>query len=109
MRGRSGGGMPVPPRGSMDWQGYGKCVGKDPALFDELPCRPTLDDWKRVEHAQDEFCARCSVRSECLVFAMENRESGVRGGHYVTDGRVCRPPSERQGKTVYTGKAVYAL
>jgi len=71
----------------MDWQDLSACLGEDPALFDEFLAKPGAEERKRVIAAK-KICAACPVRAECLSFGMSNKESGVRGGEYLSLGRV---------------------
>ena len=57
----------------MTWQEEGSCRGVDPEVF-----FPISDDdaWRAKE-----ICTACDVRSDCLVFSLQNRERyGVWGG-----------------------------
>lgn len=57
----------------MTWQEEGSCRGVDPEVF-----FPISDDeaWRAKE-----YCAVCTVRTDCLAFSLQNRERyGVWGG-----------------------------
>lgn len=68
------------------WQGLGACVGMDPEIFFPL----------RGESSEDarEICRPCSVKEECLEFAVANNEQfGIWGGFIVA--RRQRPGSRQ--------------
>ena len=66
----------------MTWRDSAKCRGISPDFF-----FPFASDEVRVAEAKS-FCADCSVRSECLDFAITTRqEHGVWGGASEKDRR----------------------
>ena len=60
-------------RADTTWRNYGACNGLDPSIF-----------FPESEEASDEalsICAECSVRVNCLEYALARREKeGVWGG-----------------------------
>lgn len=61
-----------------DWQAAGACQSADPDIFFPLSASgastPQISEARRI-------CARCTVRRECLDFAMRNGEMhGIWGG-----------------------------
>ncbi|MFQ5948467.1 MAG: WhiB family transcriptional regulator [Acidimicrobiia bacterium] len=67
-----------------DWRVLAACRDSDPSLF--FPIGITGPALQQIEAAK-RICAECSVREECLLFALEtNQEAGVWGG-YVEDER----------------------
>jgi len=56
-----------------EWMGQGRCKNVDPAVF--FP-----SDWIGVQSAQ-RICIDCTVRHQCLDYALANRiADGVWGG-----------------------------
>ncbi|MEU5278185.1 WhiB family transcriptional regulator [Streptomyces asoensis] len=62
----------------MEWLRSAACVGEDPELFFPVgTAGPAL----RETEAAKRVCARCTVRPECLSFALaDGLTSGVWGG-----------------------------
>lgn len=58
------------------WQLRAGCIGEDP---DEMFPRTTFNSW-RVKAITERNCSWCPVRTECLVDALVNPVSGIRGG-----------------------------
>jgi WhiB family transcriptional regulator, redox-sensing transcriptional regulator len=66
--------------GDEGWEERAACRGADVELFFSVE----EEDQKRAL----EFCARCEVRSECLEYAVANREMyGIWGGMPESDRR----------------------
>ncbi|MDR0436615.1 MAG: WhiB family transcriptional regulator [Propionibacteriaceae bacterium] len=62
----------------MDWRDKAACLDEDPELF--FPVGNTGPALAQIEEAK-KVCARCSVREECLRWALENgQDHGVWGG-----------------------------
>ncbi len=67
-----------------DWRDLAACRDSEPALF--FPVGTTGPALDLIEEAKS-ICAQCSVREECLMYALEtNQEAGVWGG-YAEDER----------------------
>ncbi len=67
-----------------DWRDLAACRDSEPALFFPVgstgPALDLIDEAKAI-------CEQCSVREECLMYALEtNQEAGVWGG-YAEDER----------------------
>ncbi len=67
-----------------DWRDLAACRDSEPALFFPVgttgPALDLIDEAKAI-------CGQCSVREECLMYALEtNQEAGVWGG-YAEDER----------------------
>jgi len=61
-----------------DWRSRGACLSADPDLF--FPISLTEASAGQVSRAKA-YCARCSVRSECIRFALDHPDvQGVWGG-----------------------------
>ncbi len=67
-----------------DWRDLAACRDSEPNLF--FPVGTTGTALDHIEEAKA-ICAQCSVREECLMYALEtNQEAGVWGG-YAEDER----------------------
>lgn len=67
-----------------DWRDLAACRDSEPNLF--FPVGTTGPALDFIEEAKT-ICGECSVRDECLMYALEtNQESGVWGG-YAEDER----------------------
>jgi hypothetical protein len=74
------------------WQNLALCtniVGKrkpngdaDDPLFD------SYESEESTAKATDEMCSRCPVKKNCFLEGVENGESGVWGGWYLTNGAI---------------------
>ncbi len=67
-----------------DWRDLAACRDSEPALFFPVgttgPALDLIDEAKAI-------CGQCSVKEECLMYALEtNQEAGVWGG-YAEDER----------------------
>ncbi len=68
----------------IDWRELAACRDSEPNLF--FPVGTTGPALDLIEEAK-EICAQCTVREECLMYALEtNQEAGVWGG-YAEDER----------------------
>jgi len=76
----------------LDWQRDSECQWYDPALFDAFS-RASKKAWHRVFRAA-QICDRCSVRTECMEFGMDEQMTGVWGGFYMVEGQVTMPRAE---------------
>lgn len=66
--------------GEEGWEEQSACRGADVELFF------AVEEEQQKEAL--EFCARCDVRTECLEYAIENREMyGIWGGMLESDRR----------------------
>ncbi len=67
-----------------DWRDLAACRDSEPALF--FPVGTTGPALDLIDEAKS-ICGQCSVREECLMYALEtNQEAGVWGG-YAEDER----------------------
>ena len=67
-----------------DWRELSACRDSDPEIF--FPIGTTGPAIQQISKAKA-ICAQCSVKEECLQYALEsNQESGVWGG-YAEDER----------------------
>lgn len=65
-------------RYASDWQAAGACQSADPDIF--FPLSGSGASTSQISEAR-RICARCTVRRECLDFAMRNGEMhGIWGG-----------------------------
>lgn len=70
------------------WRDHALCRDTDPDLF--FPVGTTGLALVQIEHAK-QVCHECSVRSECLDFALAtNQDSGIWGGLSEEERRVIR-------------------
>jgi WhiB family redox-sensing transcriptional regulator len=64
-----------------DWRPLAACKGIDPELFFSSDELPNKQDRIEREASAKAICARCSVRSECLSYAIAAGERyGIWGG-----------------------------
>ncbi len=71
-----------------EWKGQAACRVITPDLF--FPLGSTGDALDQIADAK-QVCQTCSVRRECLQFALEtNQEAGVWGGTSEEERRVMR-------------------
>jgi DNA-binding response OmpR family regulator len=63
--------------GSGHWMSYGACHGADPELF--FPITTAGRALGQVNSAKA-LCVRCTVRADCLSYALETRQHGIWGG-----------------------------
>jgi WhiB family redox-sensing transcriptional regulator len=64
-----------------DWRASAACKGIDPELFFASEDLPNKQDRIEREAAAKAVCARCSVRAECLTYAIAAGERyGIWGG-----------------------------
>lgn len=67
------------------WTSRGACVGQDPAVFFPLETGSTgrvignIVDPAALEAARD-ICARCTVTTECLTWALHHEAHGIWAG-----------------------------
>jgi WhiB family redox-sensing transcriptional regulator len=67
-----------------DWRDLAACRDSEPNLF--FPVGTTGPALDQIDEAKS-ICTECSVREECLMYALQtNQESGVWGG-YAEDER----------------------
>ena len=67
-----------------DWRDLAACRDSEPNLF--FPVGTTGPALDLIDEAK-EICTECSVREECLMYALQtNQEAGVWGG-YAEDER----------------------
>lgn len=68
----------------IDWRQVAACRDSDPGVF--FPIGTTGPALDQIAIAKS-ICAQCTVREECLQYALEsNQEAGVWGG-YAEDER----------------------
>lgn len=73
---------------TTDWRDLAECRDSEPSLF--FPVGTTGPAVEQIE-AAIAICMSCSVREECLQYALEtNQESGVWGGYAEDDRRRLR-------------------
>jgi WhiB family redox-sensing transcriptional regulator len=72
----------------MSWAPHARCVGEDPELFFPMGTGDRFTD--QVDRAKS-VCNRCSVRAECLEWALVTcQDAGVWGGHDEEERRRIR-------------------
>lgn len=67
----------------FEWRDLALCPGMDPNDFYE---KYEVD----VTHAKtiDQLCLSCPMRKECLLEGVQNKEWGVWGGWFLSNGRI---------------------
>lgn len=82
----------------MDWRTSAACRDEDPELF--FPIGTTGPAVEQTEAAK-RVCAGCSVRDECLEFALAtNQDAGVWGGLNEDERRTLRRQRQRARRRV---------
>ena len=105
---------PQPPIESLpDWHLDASCRGKDPNLFFAWADRvgegdrrggASIDARRRIEEQNTQakrICGGCSVRAECLDWALKTRQpAGIFGGLTIRERRRERPPGSLRGASL---------
>ena len=80
------------------WRDHALCRDTDPELF--FPVGTTGIALVQIDKAR-QVCGECTVRSECLEYALDtNQDSGIWGGLSEEERRVIR--RQRRGRNVAT-------
>jgi WhiB family redox-sensing transcriptional regulator len=67
------------PRGDIAWQRRAMCIGEDSDIF--FPEHYAGPQGEKAVSIAKEICNTCEVKSECLAYAMRNKEAyGIWGG-----------------------------
>jgi WhiB family redox-sensing transcriptional regulator len=75
---------------SGEWRHEAACIGMDPDIF--FPAESASDAQAKA------ICAGCTVRAECLSYALEFRmDAGVWGGTSGVERRLLRRGMRRAG------------
>jgi WhiB family transcriptional regulator, redox-sensing transcriptional regulator len=83
---------------TYDWHDHSACRDTDPDLF--FPVGTTARAQAQVARAKS-ICAECTVRSECLDYALDtNQDAGVWGGLSEEERRDIRRARRRQNLLV---------
>jgi hypothetical protein len=77
---------------SEDWMSEAACIkgSADPKIFDTVDeTNPVNPEFPYIKQALA-YCERCSVRNQCLLYAMRNMRgyTGIVGGAKFVNGRV---------------------
>jgi WhiB family redox-sensing transcriptional regulator len=73
-----------------DWMKQASCVGRGELFYDEK---------SRIAAAKAKaICESCSVKTECLAYALENEPLGLWGGMTANERRRLRRRTRRQQK-----------
>lgn len=78
----------------LDWWNLALCKGMNDLRENELPHHHEDYFFEKYEEDaviaanMDNICISCPVRKDCLMDAVENKDSGLRGGIYLNKGRV---------------------
>ena len=92
----------IVPRPTLFWQERAACKGKPSSLFFGTDGTPLLGKAAREGRV---LCARCPVRRDCLIDALEQQEFlGLRGGYL---GHELRSTLRRHGWNVAAAVAAY--
>ena len=84
---------------NLEWRGRSACRDSDPDVF--FPIGSTGGAVEQIETAR-RICTACTVREECLEFALAtNQEAGIWGGVTEEDRRKLR-------KSWLSGQRMYA-
>lgn len=78
----------------MDWRSQSSCSDQDPELF--FPIGTTGPAVEQADAAK-RICAGCSVREECLEFAIaSNQDAGIWGGLTEDERRTLKRARQRR-------------
>lgn len=81
-------------RGSEGWRSEAACLEMNTDMF--FPAGQTGDAWEEANRAKS-VCCGCSVRAECLAFALAtNQQFGVWGGYDEEERRQVRRTIRRR-------------
>lgn len=67
---------------TLSWHQLAACKNMPLDLFYE-----TYEEDVEIAKAVDERCLSCPVMKECLLDAVENKDSGVRGAIFLNNGK----------------------
>jgi len=67
---------------TLSWYQLSSCRGMDLNLFYEL-----YEENEEIAKAIDERCLSCPVFKECLMTATDDKDYGVRGAIYLSNGK----------------------
>ncbi|MDE1642854.1 WhiB family transcriptional regulator [Actinotignum sanguinis] len=77
----------------MDWRSHAACLTEDPELF--FPIGSSASALAQTDRAK-RVCQECTVREDCLSYALEhNQDSGVWGGTSEDERRRLRRRTAR--------------
>lgn len=86
---------------AMDWIERARCTSEDPELF--FPVGTTGPAAVQIERAKS-VCMQCSVRGDCLEWAMATgQEAGVWGGLSEEERRALRRARRREHRYALIG------
>jgi WhiB family transcriptional regulator, redox-sensing transcriptional regulator len=101
----------VPPvaarAASLGWISRGACRQVDPDLF--FPIAAVTSPVVRQVEAAKAVCARCTVRANCLSYALETLPEGIWGGTTDQERRAARRYSGRRIGGQFRGTANTAM
>jgi WhiB family transcriptional regulator, redox-sensing transcriptional regulator len=80
---------------SLGWMSRGACRQADPELF--FPISVTAPGAQQAEAAKT-VCGGCSVRANCLSYALEAMPEGIWGGTTPEERRAVRRSSSRRSR-----------
>ena len=81
---------------SLNWMSRGACRQADPELFFPVPAITGLTA-RQVEAAKA-VCGHCSVRANCLSYALEAMPEGIWGGTTLDERRAVRGAALRRAR-----------
>lgn len=82
---------------SFDWQEFASCRRvRVPDIFFDL-----YEADSYIAIAADQICNSCPVQKDCYAAGIENEETGVWGGVYLTKGKVDQVRNEHKTETVW--------
>ena len=70
------------------WMQHAACVGRGELFFS--------DHMRTVVRQAQKICAVCTVRQECLIYALEGDEIGVWGGKTTNERRKLKRAAKKQ-------------
>lgn len=80
--------MRIASRTGVEWQLRAACRGPHASVFFPPPYAEKREEKRRRELRAKDICAACSVRSDCLQYALDiDEQHGIWGGLNETERR----------------------
>jgi WhiB family transcriptional regulator, redox-sensing transcriptional regulator len=89
----------IRPENLLDWGAFSKCADKqtDPELFSPPGVSRGKSDQREIDAKA--ICMSCVVKTQCLEWALANREPGIWGGTNESERKDISKRRARRGRT----------